>query len=111
MNNALGYQWMPTQITPTQTVGLLGGTPAVNGGLQTGTSLITNGWTASIVAALNIGDNLTIAGVYAVNPQTRQSTGSLQDFVVQATGSSDSGGNMTITIFPATSFRPVSSRM
>src|SRR5689334_9108007 len=100
-NNALGLQWHPTQITPTQTIGLLGGTPAVNGSNQTGSTLITDGWTASITAALNVGDNFTIAGVYAVNPQTRVSTGSLQDFVVQATGSSDSGGAMTITFSPA----------
>jgi len=37
-----------------------------------------------------VGDVFTIAGVYSVNPQTRESTGSLQQFVVTAavTGSS-----------------------
>ena len=34
--------------------------------------------------SLKQGDVFTIAGVYAVNPQTRQSTGSLQQFVVTA---------------------------
>ena len=47
----------------------------------------------------NVGDVFTIAGVNAVNPQTRQSTGSLQQFVVTAaaTGSSTA----TLTISPA----------
>jgi len=47
----------------------------------------------------NVGDVFTIAGVYAVNPQTRESTGSLQQFVVTAaaTGSSTA----TLSISPA----------
>jgi hypothetical protein len=47
----------------------------------------------------NVGDVFTIAGVFAVNPQTRQSTGSLQQFVVTAaaTGSSTA----TLSISPA----------
>jgi hypothetical protein len=47
----------------------------------------------------NVGDVFTIAGVYAVNPQTRQSTGSLQQFTVTAvaTGSSTA----TLDISPA----------
>jgi hypothetical protein len=47
----------------------------------------------------NVGDVFTIASVFAVNPQTRQSTGSLQQFVVTAaaTGSSTA----TLSISPA----------
>jgi hypothetical protein len=47
----------------------------------------------------NVGDVFTIGGVFAVNPQTRQSTGSLQQFVVTAaaTGSSTA----TLSISPA----------
>jgi len=47
----------------------------------------------------NVGDVFTVAGVYAVNPQTRESTGSLQQFVVTAaaTGSSTA----TLSISPA----------
>lgn len=47
----------------------------------------------------NVGDVFTVAGVYSVNPQTRQSTGSLQQFVVTAaaTGSSTA----TLTVSPA----------
>jgi len=47
----------------------------------------------------NVGDVFTIAGVNSVNPQTRESTGSLQQFVVTAvaTGSSTA----TLSISPA----------
>ena len=47
----------------------------------------------------NVGDVFTIANVFAVNPQTRESTGSLQQFVVTAaaTGSSTA----TLSISPA----------
>ena len=50
---------------------------------------------------VNQGDVFTIAGVYAVNPQTRESTGSLQQFVVTAANSVTSGTSMTLNISPA----------
>jgi len=52
----------------------------------------------------NVGDVFTIAGVYAVNPQTRQSTGSLQQFTVTAvaTGSSTATLNISPALYTAT---------
>jgi P22 coat protein - gene protein 5 len=47
----------------------------------------------------NVGDVFTIAGVYAVNPQTRESTGSLQQFTVTAAASGSS--TATLSISPA----------
>lgn len=84
-----------------QTVGNYSGTPVVNGAGQTGSSLVTNGWGNNITGLLNVGDVFTIAGVYAVNPKNRQSTGALQNFVVTATANSDGSGNSTISIYPA----------
>jgi hypothetical protein len=84
-----------------QTVGAYAGTPVVNGANQTGSSLITNGWTASITGLLNIGDVITLQGVNAVNPQSRASTAALQNFVITATANSDSSGNSTLQIYPA----------
>lgn len=84
-----------------QTVGAYAGTGVVNGAAQTGSSLVTNGWTASITGLLNVGDVFTVAGVYAVNPKSRQSTGALQNFVVTAAVNSDGSGNATIPIYPA----------
>ena len=43
------------------------------------------------------GDVFTIAGVYAVNPQTRQSTGSLQQFVVTADVTATTTGTLAIS--------------
>jgi hypothetical protein len=47
----------------------------------------------------NVGDIFTIANVFAVNPQTRESTGSLQQFVVTAAATGTS--TATLSISPA----------
>lgn len=99
------------QNTMTQVVGPLGGSPVINGagqGQATGwaysQNLLVNGWTAAAAPRLNVGDVFTIVGVFAVNPQNRQSTGALQQFVVQANVSSDGTGASTIPIVPAIIF-------
>jgi len=48
-----------------------------------------------------VGDVFTIAGVFAVNPQTRQSTGALQQFTVTADVSVSSGTTATLSVSPA----------
>jgi hypothetical protein len=47
------------------------------------------------------GDIFTVAGVFAVNPQTRESTGSLQQFVVTADVTADGSGDATVEISPS----------
>lgn len=84
-----------------QTVGAFAGSGVVNGAAQTGSSVVTNGWTASINGLLKQGDVITFAGVNAVNPKSRQSTGSLQNFVVTANVNSDGAGNATIPVYPS----------
>lgn len=101
MGTAAGFKWSMDQNVATHTVGALGGTPLVNGANQTGTSLITDGWTAAAAQRLRRGDVFTIAGVFAVNPQSRQSTGQLRQFVCTADASSDASGNLTVSISPA----------
>lgn len=110
-----------SQNVPSHTVGPLGGTPAINGANQglinagstdnpyaATTSLVLDGWTAAAAVRLNQGDTFTIANVFSVNPETKASTGVLQQFLVvgptaAAPGSvsSDAGGNMTVAISPA----------
>lgn len=103
-----------SQNVPTHTVGPLGGAPLINGANQglnnvgttdnpygATTSLITDGWTAAAAARLAQGDTFTIAGVFSVNPETKQSTGVLQSFLVTAAASSDAAGNLTAIISPA----------
>jgi hypothetical protein len=50
---------------------------------------------------INAGDVFTISGVYAVNPQTRESTGSLQQFVVTAQNTAAGGSYTNVAISPA----------
>ena len=45
----------------------------------------------------NVGDVFTIADVYAVNPQTRESTGSLQQFTVTAVATGSSTATLSIS--------------
>lgn len=99
--NIANMELYQDQNMPTQTVGAFAGTGVVNGANQTGGNLVTNGWTASVTGLFNPGDVFTLAGVYAVNPKSRVSTGALQNFVVTAAVNSDSGGNATIPISPS----------
>lgn len=85
---------------PAHTVGTKDGTPLVNGASQTGSSLVTDGWTASS-AVLKRGDIITIEGVYRVHPETKQSTGVLQQFVVTEDVTADGSGNATVKISPS----------
>jgi hypothetical protein len=105
-----GFDNYETVFAPTHTVGGLGGTPLVNGGAQAVTyaaakdtwsqSLITDGWTAAAANRLKAGDVFTIANVFAVNPNTKVSTGRLQTFTVLSDAASDGSGNLTATISP-----------
>lgn len=61
------------------------------------TLAITGTGTQTIAA----GDVFTIAGVYAVNPQTRESTGSLQQFVCTALNTASGGAYANVAISPA----------
>ena len=67
----------------------------------------TEGATSIVLASAGnaktyvVGDVFTIADCYAVNPQTRQSTGSLQQFVVTEAATSSAGGVVTLKISPA----------
>ena len=48
-----------------------------------------------------VGDVFTIASVFAVNPQTRESTGSLQQFVCTALNTASGGAYTSVAISPA----------
>ena len=79
MGIGLGFSWYMDQNMRTQVAGSPGSV-TVAGANQTGSSLTVSATTG----ALNKGDVFTIANVYAVNPQSRQSTGALRQFVVTA---------------------------
>jgi len=102
VTRAIGMDFLMSQVVPKHTIGALGGTPLTNGATADGaTSVVTDGWTAAAANRLKKGDVINFNGVFAVNPQTKQSTGKLMDFVVTADVSSDGSGNATIPIYPA----------
>lgn len=101
MGRAIGLKWSMDQNVIPHVSGAFTGTPLVRGANQSGSSLITDGWGASISNLLAAGDIFTIDGVYAVNPQSRASTGALQQFVVLSQASSDGSGISTLSISPA----------
>ena len=103
MGYAAGSEFRSSQSVAKHTIGQLGGaTPQTNypstAYVAGATSLITDGWTASVANRLKKGDVIQIAGVYAVNPLTRQSTGELAQFVLTADADSDSSGNVTMSL-------------
>ena len=101
MGRTIGADWAMDQNIFVQTVGTLGGTPLVDGGNQSGSSILTKSWTST---TLNAGDIVSFYSattpVNLVNPQSYQDTGLIAQFVVTAT-TTDSGGAMTIPIAPA----------
>lgn len=97
----LGYEEINMSQSIQQfTTGSRSGTITVDGTMTVeGTSKITlNGTTGHTLA---VGDVFTIANVYAVNPQTRQSTGSLQQFVVTAANTAAGNKFTDVNISPA----------
>jgi len=99
--NIANFMIFEDQNVQSFTNGNYAGSGVTNGAGQTGSTLVTNGWTASKTGLLTPGTVFTIAGVFNVNPKNRQSTGTLQNFTVTASASSDSGGNATLSISPA----------
>lgn len=88
MGRAAGFDWAENTLLPPFTRGGSNGAYLVNGASQTGATLtVDTGATAP-----SQGDIITIAGVYSVHPETKHSTGVLQQFVV--------GSGATTTSFP-----------
>ena len=71
----------------------------VNGTISEGASQIVLA-SAGSGTTYAVGDVFTIADIYAVNPQTRESTGSLQQFVVTQAATSNAGA-VTLNVSPA----------
>jgi hypothetical protein len=97
----LGFDEMNmSQSIVNHTTGSRAGTILVNETVSTqGQATITlDGLTST--TTVTVGDVFTIAGVYAVNPQTRLSTGSLQQFVVTAAQTASGGDMANMAISP-----------
>lgn len=105
MGLALGFDWMMDQNVGVSVTGnnngdtLLVNTPSVISA-DGDTTLVIDGCGSSTTGEFQIGDIFTIGSVYAVNPQTKVSTGSLMQFVVTATCTSV-GVDATVSFLPA----------
>ncbi len=103
----VGFDWYMDQNISNQVFATLAGSPQFS---TTGTSsaLLTTGWADSgtmqtkgwtnSTAVLNVGDVFSIASVFMVNPQSRQTTSQVRYFVVRPPVGTPSNG----TFVPAT---------
>jgi hypothetical protein len=101
VGRAAGFDWGENTILPSHTRGAADTAYVVNTstGITSGSNLIA---VTTGTGAANKGDVFTIAGVYSVHPETKVSTGQLQQFVV-ATAYAGGGGNITVSPTPVTS--------
>jgi hypothetical protein len=88
MGRTAGFDFMENTLWPSHPRSAAAGY-LINGANQTGATLTVNTGTGVPVQ----GDVFTIAGVFRVHPETKQSTGVLQQFVINA-------GTATTTSFP-----------
>lgn len=103
MGLAAGSKFKMSQNVVKHTIGAVDGAPqvkttiTVQGTTSVAIDTIT---TATIAGAYKAGDVVTFGSVFAVNPQTKQSTGQLMQFVVQADANA-AGNEATISVLPA----------
>lgn len=103
MGIAAGFDWGMDQSIASHSTGAVAGTPLVDTTISTEgvSTLHLDGIDGTISDCYKAGDVIEIAGVYAVHPQTKQSTGKLKQFVVTADTDSSSGEIAELPISPA----------
>ena len=109
--DSAGMNWKLDQNVVSQTFGSYS-TATLACSTSTATGFLTSGWASSstialtattATASLQQGDVITIANVYAVNPQNRQAYGSnkLRNFVVTSAVTVATSGTTSVTVSPA----------
>lgn len=103
MGIAGGSKFMMSQNVPSHTIGDHEGTPAIDTTVTTnGTATLhLDGTLGTVTGWAKKGDVITIANVYAVDPQTKVSTGQLMQFVVTADTNSSANEIAALPISPA----------
>jgi hypothetical protein len=101
VGRAAGFDWGENTLMPSHTRGAADTAYVVNTstGITSGSNLIA---VTTGTGAANVGDVFTIAGVFSAHPETKASTGQLQQFVVTA-AFAGGGGNVTVSPTPITS--------
>lgn len=99
---ALGFEgWYMSQNVPLHTTGTRSGTILIDGTVSTeGSTTIHIDGLGGATQTITAGDVFTVADVYSVNPETKQSTGQLQQFVVTAAATA-AGSEVDLTVSPA----------
>lgn len=101
MGEALGLNYFMSQNVPSLTMGTRAGTTLVDGTLSTeGTTTIHIDGLTGATDTVKKGEVFTVANVYSVNPETKQSTGELQQFVVTADATAASN-EVDLVVSPA----------
>jgi hypothetical protein len=104
-----GMNWKLDQNVVSQTFGSYA-TATLACATTTATGFLTSGWASTSTIALTAttataglkqGDVITIANVYATNPQNRQSYGKLRNFVVTADVTVSTSGTTSVVVSPA----------
>ena len=109
--DSAGMKWKMDQNVVSQTFGSYS-TATLACSTSTATGFLTSGWASTstialtattATASLQQGDVITIANVYAVNPQNRQAYGSnkLRNFVVTSAVTVATSGTTSVTVSPA----------
>jgi len=108
--DSAGCNWKMDQNVVSQQFGAWTGSSAGSITINGASQGLSSGWaqtstlniTATASGTLNQGDVITIAGVYAVNPQNRQAYGNnkLRNFVITST-TALTNGNTSVTVSPA----------
>lgn len=104
VGRAAGFKWLESEVIPSLTNGTRDdSTPVVNTtegqGITSGTATIAvTGEDASVT--IKKGEVFTVAGVFAVNPETKAAYAHLQQFVVTADATADGSGNVTLSVSP-----------
>lgn len=101
VGRAAGFDWGENTLMPSHTRGAEDGAYVCN----TSTGITSGSASIAVTAgtgAGNAGDVFTIAGVYSVHPETKVSTGQLQQFVLTA-AYAGGAGNLTVSPVPVTS--------
>jgi hypothetical protein len=106
INQLAGMDIYQSQNVRRHTRGTATGTPLTNGADQSGSELVTDGWTGSVTGILKEGDIITLGSssadyTYSVNPGNLLTNEGVAQFVVTADVDSDSSGNATIPIYPS----------
>lgn len=94
MGRAAGFDWNSSTVMPSQLRGSANANYVTNGVNQSGSTIAVDTGMGTILK----GEIITIAGVYAVHPQTKQSLGYLRQFVVTE---DFAGGSGSVSIYPA----------